>query len=231
MTYYELDNLVRGEISDLKGTATQRFVSETLMLSFANEAVREVCIRKRPLVDSATADLCTIAVTAGEAFYPVDPRVLLILRGRMTGETNPLGRVSFPVMDGCCPGWESHTGVPEAFITGMYKGIHLYPLPTAPGTLNLTVVRAPLVEMTDTDSVPEIPVDYHRTLISWIKHKVYAIQDVEVYDKGLSTLALAEFEKMVGPRSANLYDLFDSMQIPQYLPERASGMEIGCDYL
>jgi hypothetical protein len=220
MTYGEIEELTRCEICDETGVeAGDSRIKSYQMLAYANEAETEACIRARLLVDSSSS-FCLIPVEIGTTTYTYDPRIFLILRGRLTGATKPLSKVSHTIMDERCPGWEDQSGKVETFVTGMDKGkLRLYRKPTATGVLNLTVARTPLQLMQKTGDSPEIPAHLHPALILWIKHKVYNMQHSELFDKNRSDVHLAAFEQKFGQRTANPFDVFDAMQIPEYFPE------------
>lgn len=220
MNYGEIEDLTRREIADEAGSDAVRFVRSWQMLAYANEAEREACIRARLLVDSTTDAVCAIQTVAGQSVYSYDPRVLLILRGRLSGSTKTIQRASHTVMDDRCPGWQDQSGEVEAFVTGMDKGmIRLFRIPVTDAPLNLTVVRLPLEPMLNRQSVPEVPASYHPALIYWIKHKIYNNQDSELFDKNRADIHLQMFDQKFGQRTAQLFDVFDSMQIPAYTPE------------
>jgi hypothetical protein len=220
MKFSEIEDLARRELLDEVGVEKVRLVKSWQMMAYANEAEAEACIRARLLVDSTTDEVCVIQTVAGQTVYDYDPRILLITRGKISGAARPLKRVSCTLMDENFPSWEDQAGEVEAFVTGMDKGkIRLFRNPTVDSPLNLTVVRLPLAQMANTSSVPEIHSSYHPSLILWIKHKVYNNTDSELFDKNRADVHLQMFEQKFGQKTANLYDVFDAMQIPQYTPE------------
>lgn len=219
MTFADLEKTVRREIADETGGDPDRHVQRFQMLAYANEAVAEACIRGRLLVDSSTAEICTIPLVAGTSVYPVDSRVLSILRGKPTGGM-PLNRMSFLLMDEHMPGWDEKTGTPTMFITGMDKqAVRLYSIPAADGTLNLTVIRLPLQEMQGNSDSPEIPARLHQSLVLWMKHRVYNNQDSELFDRNRADIHLELFERKFGTRPADQDDLFEAMQYTQMRPD------------
>ena len=231
MTFAEIEQLARREIDDEAGTDSCRLVTSWQMLAYANEAEAEACIRARLLIDSTTEEICRISLTAGKAVYDYDPRIILILRGKLTGATKPLGKISYTVIDEHWPEWDEQTGTVEAFVTGMDKGkLRLFKIPEAAGTLNLTAARTPLTQMADNTDTPEISPRLHSALVYWMKHKVYNNQDSELFDRNRADVHLAMFEQKFGQRAAEPPDVFDSMQIPQYVPSRHCGLHDLNDY-
>jgi hypothetical protein len=216
MNFTEIEQLVRREIDDEVGTDADKYVRQWQILSYLNDAEREACIRGRLLTDSTTADICSIKLTAGVATYLFDPRILLVLRGKLTGASKPLSMISFTRMDELVDGWEDQEGEVVAFVTGMDKTrLRLYRVPTFSGVLNLTTVRLPLQDITKTSS-PEIAQYLHASLVPWIKYRIYSNQDSELVNKARANEMLAQFEAKFGKRPADQGDIFEAMQITQY---------------
>lgn len=216
MTFTEIEKLVRREIDDEVGADADKYVQKWQVLAYANDAEQEACIRGRLLTDSTSAEVCSVALTAGTATYAFDPRILHLLRGKVAGAARPVSRVSFTRLDELVESWEDHTGEVVAFVTGMDKRmLRLYRNPVADGVLNLSVVRLPLADMT-ADTGPEIPTYLHTALVPWIKYRIYNNQDSELFNKARATEMLAQFELKFGRRPADQGDIFDAMQIPQY---------------
>lgn len=233
MTYAEIEQLTRREIDDeIKsiGITSHLYVEPWQILKYANEAEAEACIRARLLVDSTTDSICAIQTSPGISVYDYDPRIVSILRGKITGAVRPIKRVSFTVLDDYYPDWDVQTGEVEAFVTGLDKGkIRLFRQPTVASPLNLTVARLPLNPMVDDTSIPEIPEHLHAALVCWIKHKIFNNQDAELFDRNRADVHLQMFEQKFGQRTASPFDVFDAMQIPEFLPQR-SGIHNNSSY-
>lgn len=220
MTLGEIRTLTRRELDDEVGNDSSRYIKDYQIDAYANEAVIEACIRGRLLVDSSTAEICSIPIVAGTAAYPFDPRIIMILRGKMASSTTPLGRASFTMLDERYDNWEAQEGKVETFVTGMDKNqIRLFKVPVSDDTLKLTVIREPLESLVDDENVPEIHPRLHQPLILWIKHRAYQNQDSQMWDKNRSDVHLEMFERKFGKRPAELCDVFDAMHISEYTPE------------
>ena len=216
MTFAEIEKLVRREIDDEVGADADRYVQQWQILSYLNDAEREACIRGRLLTDSTTDEVCAVELSAGVATYAHDPRILSVLRGKLTGAGKPLSKISFTRLDELVEGWEDQSGEPVAFVTGMDKGLlRLFKAPVAAGMLNLTVIRLPLADVT-TKTSPEINPYLHVALIPWIKYRIYGNQDSELFNGNRSAEMLARFEAKFGKRPADQADIFEAMQIPTY---------------
>lgn len=199
MKLSELLELTRVEIDD---TEAPYLWSDAELIDAAADAENEACRRARLIIDSSTAAICQISVTAASNLYALDDRVLFVRRAKMGLEDSPLCRASYRDMDANMLGWESHTGTPTHYITDYETGkIRLYPTPVAADTLSMTVVRLPLVQLSDPELDPEIKPHYHRSLRFWMMYRAYSKQDVDAHDDKRAADNLALFEQEFGPKS------------------------------
>lgn len=172
--------------------------------NWLNEAEQEACRRSQLLIDSSTAPLTPLTVTANDPWMPYDARIIKILRARPRGAL-PVSIITAQEMDGL-PYWEDETGPTLlALITDMATGkLRTYPKLTAAATIDLTVQRLPLTDMTDAEAhSPEIRADYHMKLIEWAKWRAYSMDDVDANDPQKAAKALKVFEGEFGKTSAN----------------------------
>lgn len=200
MRLRELITLFRNETDD----ATEPFLwSDEEAIEFANDAQNEACRRARLLVDSSTAELASIAVTAGEPLLDLDARVLFVRRARFAGQL-PLRRMNMQDMEALDPYWmETAATTPRAFVPDYQTGkLLLWPTPDADDTLLLTVVRDPLLEMDSDADTPEIAPRYHRSLRFWMMARAYGKQDAEANDPKKEAQAMALFEQEFGKKSS-----------------------------
>lgn len=212
MTFDNLDKMTRREVRDETGEGEDLFITPQQMLDYANEAEAEACRRAKILVDSDTEAICRIPLVAGTSVYPLDPRIISIRRVKLPSKSRPLPKALFWEMDETRPGWEDRTGTVEAIVTGMDTGkIRFYRIPDTVETVRLTVVRLPLKAMTKREDSPEINTRYHRSLIYWMKHKIYNNQDSELFDANRRDINLALFEQEFGPKSAAVNEVFEEM--------------------
>lgn len=203
MTFKELLQAAREELSDTAGSADSDFaLTRSMALRYFNEAQTEACRRSRLLIDADTAEICSIAVAAGQSVYDRDERIVKILSARLSGRTTPLARLFRSDLTG---GWQDHAGTVTGWINDYATNkIRLYRTPEANGTLSLEVQRTQLVDMVRDTDRPEIPLRYHNGLINYVVAKMRGDDDTEMYDPRKATLAMTEFDKEFGPkRSAN----------------------------
>jgi hypothetical protein len=199
MNLCELIKAAREESDDV---AKPYLWSDAEWTRYANEAENEACRRARLITDSRTPEVAEVEVTAGEAAYDLDERVLFVRRVKPDSRSQPLGKVSYKALDSGVPGWEDETGDPRGYITDQDTGVlRLYPSPTAADTLKLTVIRMPLNCMKDSNDAPEIASRFHHSLIYWMLHRAYSKQDAETKNEQKAANNLALFEQEFGKKS------------------------------
>jgi len=199
MTLSEMIKLARRRSDDL---VEDYRISKAEYFDFANEAQDEACRRSRLILDSTTAAICQIALVSGTATYNLDDRVLFVRRVKLSTITPVLARVSRKTLDVGAPDWETETGQPRGYVPDMEDGVlRPYPTPDASYTAKLTVVRMPLVSMTDGDEEPEIRSRHHRMLVEWMLYRAYSKEDSEIYSPKKASECLAMFESEFGRRS------------------------------
>lgn len=216
MTLKELILAARGRLDDLGGDL-ESFDWETEdsallwtnddLTRYANEAENEYC-RRRPILDSETAAVCQIAVTAGTGVYALDARVVRVKRAKLSTEREVLSKVTKNWLDYEYQGWEEWTSDPWYYIDDETdQKLRIVSPPKVDGNLDMTVGRLPLDPMlwADRDTVsPEIPEQHHNDLLHWMLHLAYLKADSETYD----------------PRKATGYrDLFTTEVAPQISAE------------
>jgi hypothetical protein len=168
---------------------------------FANLVEKDAARRARLLVDADTAACCEYEVDANDTTVTLHASVLYPRRVMWEGRTTPLTRLDVRDMDERRPGWESDTAAePEGYIPNRSTGkLRLYPIPTTAGTLNCTVVRLPLAELSDMEDEPELHARTHEALIDGMLELHYAKSDQDVHDARLAELHAAKFAREFGP--------------------------------
>lgn len=200
MQLLDLVTLFRNEVDD---TTEPYLWSDEEVVEFANDAQLEACRRARLLVDSSTAAITQVAVTAGNGLLTLDARVLFVRRARFAGAL-PLRRMNMQDMEDYDPFWQdAAAGTPRAFVPDYETGkLLLWPAPSSNGTLLLTVVREPLVDMIDDEDTPEVAPRYHRSLRFWMMARAYGKQDAQANDPKKEMASLALFEQEFGKKSS-----------------------------
>lgn len=202
MNLRELINLFRYEADD----ATKPYLwDDARVTEFANAAEGEAARRARLLLDSSTLGICTIDFDAGDSVIELDERVIFVRRAIVLGNSLPLHGAYRKTMDATRLGWEQDTGQVRRIIKDWQTGaLRLHPTPDEGGTLQLTVVREPLVPMARDADTPEIAKRYHRSLVHWMLHLAYRKKDSggDARDDKLAAFYDAEFTKEFGDRSS-----------------------------
>lgn len=207
----DADHLIEGEDADIDCRW-----KTTELLGYLTDAEREACIRARLIRDSETADICVFDIGVGDNSYPLDSRVLAVLRLVVPGITRPLSRVTFDELDRVSPGWQEQTGEPSQYCLDLDANtIYLDRLPLdAYAGATLTVNRLPLADLALYDAGPpevdavelEIPEQYHVDLIDWVERCAYLKRDTETYDKVRADAAELRFIRTFGdhPKAADM---------------------------
>lgn len=200
MTLLELLTLFRQESGDLRAPY---FWADTWVKTVLNEAVAEAAIRGRLIHESADAAVCTIAVTAGQAVYPLHAALYEIdyLAFTPTGASRrqPVRLVSSEDMDELLCDWREAEGRID-FAIQSDTAIRLVRKPTDAGTLYLEGFRLPIVAMSADADVPPINQAHHRHLVHWALHRAFLLPDSDTVDKDRAALAERVFTDYFGER-------------------------------
>ena len=171
---------------------------------FANEAYEQAVVRMDGILDSATAALCTITVTATDGTYTLDDKILHVTRAKLTSQDKPLIETGVFELDEYTEGWEATTDEPQFYTEDLNRHeIRLYPIPDANDTLNLTVRRRPLTLMSlDADLPSDIPTHQHAGLLHWMLYLAYLKQDADTESIQKATLYKQLFDQYFGPQKS-----------------------------
>lgn len=167
---------------------------------YASEAQLELT-RRVPLVDSQTASVCQVALTAGSSGgYALDPRILSVERVLVDGE--PLTKVFHEDVD--------YGDVTDALDVTYYHAdidehrLYIYKAPTADTTANLTVHRTAIQEFLAYDAnagtTLESNARHKEAIVTWAASLALLKRDSEVFNPELSGRYEGRFTNMVGPR-------------------------------
>lgn len=202
MTLEEMIASARARVGD---TGTPPNCSDATFTEFANEAEEQAARRARLLLDSSTAEICNIAVDAGDEFADLDPRIIFVRRIRVVDQSLPLRKIPLADLDQMGTEWQDETGEVMGWVPDMETGkIRLYRKPEEDIGLRLTVVRLPLESMAADADTPEIKLQFHRELVHWMRYRFYSIEDPEIKDERKAQAALEAFEAQFGPPSTAL---------------------------
>lgn len=208
----ELLAMVRRD--ELDDDSTPYLWSDASLIEYAEDAENEACRRASLLRDATTTAICRITLAAGTASYDIDPRVLRVRRARLVGNA-PLRPMTTAELDECRSGWEDESGEPVAYVADWETGaLRLYPTPNAVGTVELQVVRLPLVAMNDMEDTPEIHARFHRDLRHWIVKRAFSKKDSETEDLKRAAEAEARFAAAFGPPLSARTEEWNARNLP-----------------
>ena len=169
--------------------------------AWLTEAQAEAAIRGRLLYEAANPDVCTVAVTAGAATYPLHKSLyeLVHLRFKADGATRSerLHLVAREELDRIRPDWRDEEGAPEFSIQDDAR-ITLVPRPTTAGTLHIEGYRVPLKALANDTDKPELNESHHRHLVHWALYRAFSKPDADGADPTKAARAEANFTKYFG---------------------------------
>ena len=188
MTLAELITTYRKEVGD---NAKPYFLSDEELTTLINDAEEEACIRSRLIFERADAGMCEIDVAVGDAVYETDPRVTEITRATASDGTE------YAIIDMRAGHKFPVCGDTPALIQ-YDTTVEIVPVPTEDDTISIECYRTPARKMDDVDDEPEISHLHHKYLLDWVKHRVYAMQDADIYNAKTALQYEARFERHFG---------------------------------
>lgn len=219
MTLLELVTELRNLLEDTGGhgvdweDATREHLlkwSNDELVTFINEAEREVAQRTKCLFDASTAEVVEIAVVAATADYYLHKSITKIRRAKLDLVTLALEQTSWRDQEALKSTWDTETGTPYYFVLDWnYGQMRLSPTPVVDDTLRLSVYRYPLEDMAwsgRNSAEPEIPVQFQRKMLYWAAHLAYEKDEPNTEDQTRSTAFEAKFAREFGP-SEDMYSI------------------------
>lgn len=180
------------------------FAEDAPLIGYANEAVREACVRARLLFDDAPRP--------GVTTYDVQPGQERVELGELV---HWIEAASFIRADGRefeldltgldwireHPDWRRKSASrPKVLADDGRERLRMWPTPSGEGTLQLAVYRFPLKEMAADDDTPEIRTIHHVGLVDWMLYRQWSRPEADAEDQQKAGLALAQFERTFGTR-------------------------------
>lgn len=180
---------------------------DATLTGFLAEGEDEAAVRSDCIYDDSS-DFTTLAITAGTATWPIDPRILRVTAATFqpTGYTyaQPLRLRGIDWIEDenryfhdCRPLVEP---CPGTLVERFDNQVVLFRTPSLDGTLQLSVRRRPLFPLEATDDEPEIPENQHIGLVDWCLWRALNCKDGEEGDTKLAASYYAAFEARFGPR-------------------------------
>ncbi|MGL6290513.1 MAG: DUF6682 family protein [Silanimonas sp.] len=205
MTLGELLTAARELLDD---TVEDFLWSEEKLTRYANNAVREVCLRTRCMKDDS-APRCRVALVPGTDTYAVDPSFLVIAKAQLWGQSFELHRSTTEEVSRMLPGWDVgcvQPAKPEFIVFDRVQNtIRVAPSPDQAYDLHLKVMRLPDEDerMEGPDDEPVVSVVAAEEMKHWIAHEAFMEKDSERYDPERSAAHLRIFTDRFGDRPSN----------------------------
>jgi hypothetical protein len=185
------------DVSDADaGYASDARWSDAFILRQIGQAQRQACYRSdlRHLFDATTADICTIALTAGTQTYALDPRILRLHEVRH--DNRVLLHTSQARLDEVGHNWRStlFTRAPGAFFVHQ-RTLTLDAAPIS-GALSLAVWREPLEDPEDDSELEWL--DDQEQLGHWVAYKAFLMPDEDLSNPQRAQMHLEAFNAAFG---------------------------------
>lgn len=190
-TSTDLLTLFRSEMSD---QAEPYLWSDEDIFGYANDAQRMFCRETEGIADATTAAVTEVDVTPGTTWVDLDPSIKQLREVFRSDTGRPIEVINREDMAARRWYFDGTTGTVKALVLGMQDNkARVYPDSNETVTLNLTVFRLPLVDITDVgDQAFEIDDIHVRHLLLWMKYLAYSKQDAEAFDR----MKAAEFKAL-----------------------------------
>lgn len=227
MNLGELLQYLRGSILNdrtdrVSGSSDYLWTDATLVTNI-NEAQARFCRRSLILRDGSTDEVTLVTLREGVAEYPLHEAVLGVLSAKRAGQIADMTRVGHAALAGyrnLTNSWIDPTdlyalppGPPVAYSTDetlsdadastfIQPVMRVYPTPSAAEEgqqIRLRVVRKPLSKLTVSalSAVPEIPEDYHISMLDWAAYLALRIVDDDAGAPRRAAEFAASFEQHV----------------------------------
>lgn len=219
----ELRENILHDRSDRVSGADDYLWSDATLVRYINEAQRRFARKALILRDGSTPDCCRVTLVEGQTIYPLDPSVLAVLTARLADDAYDLVRSGHSLFDAYRPPDPVYfdtaslsaqpPGKPRAYSTdeflseddrGSTSAVNLRFFPVPDATMNSTyvwlrVVRLPMTPFTVTrpSQVPEIPEDYHLTMLDWAAYLALRVVDHDAGNVARANEFRASFEAHV----------------------------------
>lgn len=179
---------------DVSDVAAPYLWSDAEIYSYMDEAQKMFCRLQGGIADASSA-LTTLAVTAGDTWVTLSPKILK-LRFAQRADGREVTVLNFEDVQFGRSGvrFDMATGPLSTVVAGMEKDkLRCVPVPVADDTLQLTIYRLPLTDITTTGQTLEVDELHHTALLLWMKYLAHSKQDAETYDRGRATQFEGQF--------------------------------------
>lgn len=182
MNSSELLDLYRSEMEDI---FEPYLWSDEDIFRYQNDAQKMFARDTGGIPDGTTAAVTRIEVTPAAEWYALHPSILRIRTASRSDTGRPVEVLNFEDMPERRWYFDGTLGVLRAMVIGIERHkVRMWPYPNETVSVDMTVFRLPLVEITDIgDQEFEIDAEHHRHLLHWMRHLGYLKQDTETFNK------------------------------------------------
>lgn len=178
--------------SELRDQVEDYLWSDSDVYRYMNDAQKMFCRLTGGISDSTSA-LTSIPVASGDTTATYDERILNIRRAFRGSDSGKIDVYNDSELDGYEIDLSAAAGLTTGIVIGMDQGlIRILPEVLDADTIELSVSRLPLNEITHGGQALEIQAVHHMHLISWMGRLAHMKMDAETFDKKKS----AEFERV-----------------------------------
>lgn len=191
MNTTELLDLFRHEVADREDP---QLWSDEEGWAYMDDAQKMFCRLTGGLGDASSA-ITQLSVSSDSDWVSISPLVLKVRDASNAVTGRGIELVNYEDLRLRGMRFDGRRGPVRYLVLGMEPGrARCYPFPIEPLTVQLVVDRLPLKAITDEDQKFEIAEQHHQHLLLWMKHRAYAKQDAETYDKTKSAEFQMRFE-------------------------------------
>jgi len=204
-----LTGILGGLVSDLRirlrdnptDTSLRKWADNELIL-FLDEGQYELCRRAKVIEDRTTAAVCTITLATGYSSYTLHSKIVDVNEDAVFSYDGSLMKKrTLKWLDENRPTWRDETGRPTDFVITSDNKILVTPTPTVTyntKTISLVVKRLPLLDLSVSNTTPEVPVGYYEEMRIWALHLAYLKQDAETKNDSKAIYYEKQFALRVG---------------------------------
>lgn len=157
--------------------------SDAECIDYMDEAQKEFA-RKTLCFPDMRSSMTALAVIADDEWLTYDKRIIKIRSAYLESDKSVVSVVNADELDGNYSALSDAPGKPRALVVGMdASNLRLIPQAIGSDTIQLSVFRLPLNDITETGQELEIPEKYHPDLVFWMAHLAYQKQDAETFDR------------------------------------------------
>jgi len=187
-TVQDLVDAFRDDEKDAAGDGS--FWSEGQLVRWANQAVDRYCEITRSVYDSSSS-FTTLSVNAGDSEFCRHDSIIDIVSASIL----PPNKRDLNIE---APGQTPFSCLPTSGMTKLLvvdtKTLRLYPPAATDCTLQMQVIRRSLRTLEIESRLDDVPRHARETLLLYMKHRAYRVNDAEMFDPAKSANFLAEFE-------------------------------------